>query len=264
MKFRTWFNLAALCTTLALTGCGGDHSKDKASADPQGGKTYIVGSNAEFAPFESHANGGEITGFDIDLIKAMAKSGGFKVTFKDQPWDSLFASLNNGDLDAVVSAVTITDERKQSMDFTEPYFNITQVVLMPTNKTPIQSVNDLKNLNRIGVISGQTSDFAAQKILGAQSTKIARFDTAPLVLKELENGGVDAVIADSAVIDNYVKNNKNKSFNIIKVPDFKTENYAIALRKGDAQTQQIFNDALKTIQNNGEYQRIYNQYFDQK
>lgn len=261
MKIKAWLKVSAFCSLILLAACNGKHDGQQQSSDQQSNKTYIIGTNAEFAPFESHGAGGELTGFDIDIMKAMAKESGLNITFKDQPFESLFPSLNNGDLDGVISGVTITDERKQNMDFTDPYFTITQVVLMPKGKTPIHSANDLKKLNRIGVASGQTGDFTVQKILGEQSTKIARFDTVPLVLKELENGGVDAVVSDGAVISNYMKNNSQHDFNIIQLPDFKTEQYAIAVRKGDTKTQQIFNDALKKIQDNGEYQTIHDKYF---
>ena len=260
MKIKTCLGIIALCSAMFLVGCNKNHESANQNNDDQNSPTLIFGTNAEFAPFESHTAGGEITGFDIDIINAMAKNGHFKVTFKDQPWDSLFASLNNGDLDAVVSGVTITDDRKKNMDFTEPYFNIKQVVLMPKDKA-IHSAEDLKTLNRIGVANGQTGDFTVQKILGAQNTKIARFENIPLVLKELEDGGVDAVVADSAVIDNYVKNTNKKDFNIITIPDFEVEHYAIAVRKGNTETQRILNDALNKIKENGEYQQIYNQYF---
>ena len=85
-------------------------------------------------------------------MNAMAKAGEFKVEFKHQPWDSLFPALKNGDTDIVISGVTITDERKQSMDFTDPYFEITQVVLVPKGKK-VASSDDLKNMAKVGVVT---------------------------------------------------------------------------------------------------------------
>lgn len=270
MNIKKWFATAAACSGLMLAACGGqggttaETGKDASAAAGSSveGKTYTVGMNAEFAPFESQGAGGEIEGFDVDIINAMAKAGGFKVSFKNQPWDGLFASLNHGDFDMLASAVTITDERRQSMDFSAPYFEITQVVLVPKGKD-IKSVDDLKNMNRVGVVTGNTGDLAAQKILGATSPKIARFESLPLVLKEVEGGGVDAVISDSAVVGNYIKNNGDKGFSMITVPDFEVEHYGIAVRKGDAATLKMVNEALQKIRDSGEYMEIHKKYFAQ-
>lgn len=144
MKIKTWLGVSAICSLILLSACGNRHDEPQQADSAPQTKTYIVGTNAEFAPFESHASEGELTGFDIDIMRALAKNSGLNLTFKDQPWDSLFASLNNGDLDSVISGVTITDERKQTMDFTDPYFTITQVVLMPEGKTPVHTAEDLK------------------------------------------------------------------------------------------------------------------------
>lgn len=267
MNMKKWLATALACSGLLLAACSGGNQSSNTSTDGSASaaatdKTYTVGMNAEFAPFESQGAGGEIEGFDVDLMNALAQAGGFKVTYKNQPWDGLFASLGNGDFDMLASAVTITDERKQSMDFTDPYFEITQVVLVPKGKN-IQSVEDLKNMTRVGVVTGNTGDLAAQKILGATSPKIARFESLPLVLKEVENGGVDAVISDSAVVGNYIKNNGDKGFSMITVPDFEVEHYGIAVRKGDSATLAMLNEALKKIRESGEYDAIHGKYFAQ-
>ncbi|WP_274584218.1 basic amino acid ABC transporter substrate-binding protein [Neisseria leonii] len=261
MNMKKWLAGALACSVLFMAGCGGQSASQQASAPAAAeGKVYRVAMNAEFAPFESMDANNNIEGFDVDLVNAMAKAGNFQVEFKHQPWDSLFAALGNGDVDILASAVTITDERKQSMDFSTPYFEITQVILVPQGKN-IQSVEDLKQANRVGVVTGQTGDFAAGKILGNDSSKIARFESLPLVIKELENGGLDAVISDSAVIANYVKNNENKGFSMITVPDFEVENYGFAVRKGDTATLEMLNNALKTVRESGEYDAVAAKYF---
>ncbi|WP_373752976.1 basic amino acid ABC transporter substrate-binding protein [Neisseria weixii] len=262
MNMKKWMAAAIACSALTLVACGGQ-SKDTtgaapAAADPN--KVYRVAMNAEFAPFESRDANGKVEGFDVDLMDAMAKAGNFKIEYKHQPWESLFPALKNGDVDIVISGVTITDERKQSMDFTDSYFEITQVVLVPQGKA-ISNSEDLKNLNKVGVVTGQTGDFSVSKILGNDSPKIARFETVPLVVKELENGGLDAVVSDSAVIANYVKNNPTKGMDFVTLPDFTVENYGIATRKGDEATVQMLNDALKKVRESGEYDQIKAKYF---
>ena len=261
MNMKKWMATALACSALALSACGGQSSGSSASAPAQNpDKVYRVAMNAEFAPFESLDSANQVQGFDVDLVNAMAKAGNFKVEFKHQPWDSLFPALANGDVDILASAVTITDERKQTMDFTDPYFEITQVILVPQGKD-IKSVADLKNAQKVGVVTGNTGDFAASKILGNDSPKIARFENLPLLIKDLESGGLDAVISDSAVVGNYIKNNSDKGFSMVAVPDFEVENYGIAVRKGNTATLNMLNEALKQVRANGEYDKIHGTYF---
>lgn len=258
MNMKKWVAATIACSALALSACGGQSGGSASTADA--GKVYHVATNAEFAPFESMNAGNQIEGFDIDLLNAMSKAGNFKVEYKHQPWDSIFPALTNGDVDILLSAITITDERKQTMDFTDPYFKITQVILVQKDES-INSVEDLKSAQKIGVVTGQTGDFAASKILGSNSAKIARFESLPLVIKELENGGLDAVISDSAVVGNYIKNNGNKGFSMVAVPDFEVENYGMAVRKGDTATLDMLNSALAKVRENGEYEKIQSKYF---
>ena len=265
------YSTAVLVLGLGLSACGGqpaDTAKASSSAPAESasgtttasGKTYKIALNAEFAPFESLDSSNQVQGFDVDLMNALAQAGNFKVEYKHQPWDSLFPALANSDADMLISAVTITDERKQTMDFTEPYFEITQVILVPKGKE-IKSADDLKNVTKVGVVTGNTGDFAASKILGNNSPKIARFENLPLLIKDLESGGLDAVVSDSAVVGNYIKNNSDKGFSMVAVPDFEVENYGIAVRKGDTATLNMLNEALKQVRANGEYDKIHDTYF---
>ncbi|XXQ69285.1 basic amino acid ABC transporter substrate-binding protein [Neisseriaceae bacterium B1] len=269
-----WLVTAVSFSALTLAACSGQ-SQQQTSAQPKAsepapsstvatttgeGKVYRVAMNAEFAPFESLNEKQEINGFDVDLMNAMAKAGGFKVEFQHKPWDSLFPALGNGDVDMVMSGVTITEERKQTLDFTDSYYQIKQIVLVPPSKN-IKSFEDLKKMNKVGVVTGYTGDLAAQKIFGTTSQQIARFDSVPLMLKEVENGGLDAAISDSAVIANYVKNNNNKGFTMVEVPDFTTEDYGIAVKKGNAEMLNVLNSALNKVRQNGEYAQIESKYF---
>lgn len=265
MSINKWFAALLSCSALALAACGGQKTDtapaaSNASAPVAEVKTFRVATNAEFAPFESLNEKQEIYGFDVDVLNAMAKAGGFSVQFQHKPWDSLLPALNNGDVDMVISGMTITEERKQNVDFSDVYYQLTQIILTQPNKD-IQTVEDLKKMNKVGVVTGYTGDIAAQKILGATNPIITRFDSAPLMLKEMENGGLDAAIGDSAVVAEYVKNNNNKGFKMVKVPDFEIENYGIAVRKGDTETLTLLNNALKAIHENGEYAKIEAKYF---
>lgn len=280
MKFNPWFSVSL--AAMALAACGGGSSNptpqnntpastpaspsnasaSASSATNGSEKVLRIGTNAEFAPFEFMNEKQEIHGFDIDLLNEMAKADGFRVEFKHTPWDGIFAALDNGDVDVIASAVTITEERKQNMRFTDPYYKITQMVLVPPSKT-VKNTDDLKNLNKVGVVNGQTGDIAAKRIFGDTSPKIARFETVTLLIKEVENGGVEAAITDSAVVAHYLKNNTGKGFTMAKVDDFQEENYGFVVRLKDEETANLLNSALKTVRENGRYAEVEKKYFAQ-
>ena len=263
----------ALAAASILAACGGQSSTSSsnapaasapasasAAAPAAEGKEYKVAMNAQFPPFESMNSAGQIEGFDVDVMNAIAKEEGFKVTYHQQAWDGIFASLKAGDNDILISGITITDDRKKEMLFSEPYYKITQVVLVPQGKN-IASVEDLKKMDKVGVTIGTTGDLAAQKILGATSEKIIRLENLPLMLKEVETGAVDAVISDSAVVADYVKKKGDKGFTMVEVPDFTVEYYGIAVRQDDKALMDKINSGLKKIQASGEYDKISDKYF---
>ena len=275
MTTKTWLSAAFSCLTLSLAACGGQsnapanhsasHPASAAASGASGaadgnGRVLRVAGNATFAPFESLDESKKVTGFDIDLINAMGEAGNFKVEYKDQPWESLFPALSNGDADVLVSGITITDERKATMAFSEPYYQITQVVLVPPSKN-VAKVEDLKKLHKIGVVTGYTGDYAAQKIFGPTSEQVVRFDNVGLLTKEVENGGVDAGILDNAVVAHYIKNNSSKGFKMVALPDFPAEHYGMAVRKDDAQTLALLNDSLAKVRASGKYAEIEAKYF---
>lgn len=275
MTTKTWLSAAFSCLTLSLAACGGQsnapanhsasHPAPAAASGASGtadgnGRVLRVAGNATFAPFESLDANKKVTGFDIDLINAMGEAGNFKVEYQDQPWESLFPALSNGDADVLVSGITITDERKATMAFSEPYYQITQVVLVPPSKN-VAKVEDLKKLHKIGVVTGYTGDYAAQKIFGPTSEQVVRFDNVGLLTKEVENGGVDAGILDNAVVAHYIKNNSSKGFKMVALPDFPAEHYGMAVRKDDAQTLALLNDSLAKVRASGKYAEIEAKYF---
>ncbi|WP_066569366.1 basic amino acid ABC transporter substrate-binding protein [Snodgrassella sp. CFCC 13594] len=233
---------------------------DTAASGNGAAKTYNVAMNANFPPFESTSTNGEIVGFDVDLMNAIAKQAGIKITYKNQPWDGIFQTLTSGDNDILISGITITPERKETMAFSDPYFEVKQVILVPKGQD-VKSINDLNKLTKVGVTTGTTGDTAAQKILGTTSPKIARFESLPLVIKDLQDGGVQAMVSDSAVVANFIKQNGDKGFSMVEVPDFPKEEYGIAVRKNDTDLLNKINDGLKKVRDSGEYDQIYSKYF---
>jgi polar amino acid transport system substrate-binding protein len=222
-------------------------------------KVYTVGTDAAYAPFESQDEKGEIVGFDIDVVKAIAAKGGFEVKFVNTPWEGIFNSLGQGDRDLVVSAVTITEERKGTMDFTAPYFDAVQLIAVKED-SKVAKFGDLKKL-KVGVQTGTTGDEAVSKLLGKTNTNVKRFESTPLALKELEAGGVDAVVADNGVVVNYVANNPGGKFKTVSDSEFAPEQYGIAVKKGNTELLDKLNKGLADIRADGTYDKIFTQYF---
>ena len=265
LSTRRFIQLAALSAAgLLLAACGKKEAPPAPSAAPVAAapapaKVYVVGTDAAYAPFESQNEKGEIVGFDIDVLKAVAANAGIEVKFVNTPWEGIFNALGQGDRDMIVSAVTITDERKQTMDFSDPYFDAQQLIAIKEN-SKITKFADLKKL-KVGVQTGTTGDEAVTKLLGKASTNIKRFESTPLALKELESGGVDAVVADNGVVIHYVANNPGGKFQTVSDKDFVPEQYGIALKKGNTELQAKLNKGLAGIKADGSYDRIYTQYF---
>ncbi|MGH8846634.1 MAG: transporter substrate-binding domain-containing protein, partial [Polaromonas sp.] len=153
MKLKHLASLAA--ATLALCASGLSVAQNK---------ELVVGSSATYRPFAYESPTKEIVGYDVDMIKAVAQKAGLKIKIVNTPWTGIFASLNNGDLDLVISGVTINDKRKQSYDFTTPYFEARQLIAVHSNS----SAKGLKDLagKKIGVVTGSTGDDMASREFG--------------------------------------------------------------------------------------------------
>jgi polar amino acid transport system substrate-binding protein len=230
-----------------------------ASAPPPAAKVYVVGTDAAYAPFESQNEKGEIVGLTIDIVNAAAKKAGIEVKFVNTPWEGIFNSLQQGDRDMLASSITITDERRQTMDFTNPYFDAYQLIAVKAN-SKVAKFDDLKKL-KVGVQTGTTGDEAVTKLLGKTNTNIKRFESTPLALKELESGGVDAVVADNGVVVNYVANNPGAKFKTVSDKAFVPEQYGFAVKKGNTELLEKLNKGLADIKADGTYDTIYAKYF---
>lgn len=261
MNKRRFLNTSGLLLAGVLLAACGKKAEPPAPAPvasapaPAPAKVYVVGTDAAYAPFESQNEKGDIVGFDIDIVNAIAAKAGIEVKFVNTPWEGIFNALGQGDRDMVVSAVTITEERKQTMDFSDPYFDAAQLIAVKET-SKVAKFADLKKL-KVGVQTGTTGDEAVSKLLGKTNTNIKRFESTPLALKELEAGGVDAVVADNGVVIHYVANNPGGKFKTVSDPEFVPEQYGIALKKGNAELLAKLNDGLKAIKADGTYDQIY-------
>lgn len=258
MKRPSWILLFSF---LALTSCTKKAEKTLGVSTQETKTEFVVGSDAAYAPFESETADKKVVGFDIDILRAISEKAGIKIRVINTPWEGLFNQLETGDRDILISAITISDDRKKVMDFSEPYFEAVQLIALPTS-SKVTKFSDLKTL-KVGVQTGTTGDEVSSQLLGKSSPNVKRFEGTPLALQELTNGGVDAVVADNGVINNFLANNP-KTFKTLSDPSFPKEHYGIAVKKGNADLLRKINDGLATIKADGTYDRIYKQYFGEK
>lgn len=255
-----------MLAALALVACGKKEetappaaAASAAASAPPPAKVYVVGTDAAYAPFESQNDKGEIVGFSVDTLNAVAKKAGIEIKYVNTPWEGIFNSLQQGDRDLLISSITITDERKQTMDFSAPYFDAVQLIAVKGD-SKVAKFDELKKL-KVGVQTGTTGDEVVTKLLGKTSTNVKRFESTPLALKELESGGVDAVVADNGVVIHYVANNAGSKFKTVSDASFTPEQYGIAVKKGNAELLEKINKGLADMKADGTYDQIYAKYF---
>jgi len=216
-----------------------------------------VGLNAEYPPFEYVDENGDIVGFDPDLMNAIAERAGFEIEWVNTRWDGIFVALASGEFDAVSSAATITDEREEIVDFSNPYFNAGQMIAVLEDRADeIQSPDDLPGL-KVGVQSGTTGDIAASEIDGVE---VVRYDEITLAFQALANGTIDAIVNDGPVSADIIA--KNPDLGAVMVGDpFTDEFYGIAVQPDMPELLDAINDALAELIADGTYNEIYNKWF---
>lgn len=220
-------------------------------------KELVVGSSATYRPFAYESPSKEILGYDIDIIKAVAQKAGLNIRIVNTPWTGIFAALNNGDIDIVISGVTINDKRRQSYDFTAPYFEARQLIAVPQSS----SVKGLKDLagKKVGVVTGSTADDAVSREFGKTNSDIRRFESTPVVLAELANGGLDAAIGDNGVIA--FRTQEHKHLKTVADPGFPKEYFGIVVKQGNKAVLDKLNAGLAAAKADGSYAQIYRKWF---
>jgi len=176
-----------------------------------GGREIKVGSDTTYPPFETvNEQTKEIEGFDVDLVAEICKRANCKPTFITTAWDGIFVALAQGQFDAVASGVTINDERRKTVEFSEPYLRYGQVVLVRSDESAITGVDALTG-KKVAVQTGTTNDEKATALQKEGKVgDVRRYENFALAVKALMNKDVDAVIIDSYAADGYIGVNPDK------------------------------------------------------
>lgn len=265
---RRWLHAVVfvLVAVFAVAGCQRQQAQQPApevqpgaQVPDLGGRTVRVATDATYPPFEMLDESKNIIGYDIDLITEICALAKCTPDIKSTAWDGIFPALQKGDYDAVISGVTITEERDKTMDFSDPYIEVGQVVLVRADEERIGGVDDLAERS-VAVQRGTTNDEAATAMQKEGKIKgIKRFPTFDLAVKALLNKDVDAVIIDNTGASGYMGTNPDQ----LKVAGekFTSEGLGIVVREGDAELQSAFNAALRVLKENGTLDRLYQKWF---
>ncbi|NCR52641.1 MAG: ABC transporter permease subunit [Microcystis aeruginosa L211-07] len=218
---------------------------------------FRVATEATFPPFEFQ-QGGQLTGFDIDLMRAIGKEADLNIDFRNLPFDGIIPALQARTVEAAISGMTITSERAQAISFSRPYFRAGLAIAVREDNKTIKNFQDLKG-KKIAVQIGTTGALEATKIPGAV---VSQFDSAALALQELINGRVEAVVNDKPVTLYAIKEAGLRGVKV--VGELLTEEfYGIALPKNSPYLQ-LINDALGRVIESGQYDVIFQQWFGEK
>lgn len=246
--------LAMLMMLALLAGCGGQPSE---TAKP---KVLKVGSDTAFAPFEfQDETSKKYVGFDMDLMDAVGKQMGYQVEIQSMGFDGLIPALEAGNIDAIISAMTITEERGKKVNFSKPYYKSGLSMVVKADNNNLKTFKDLEG-KRIAVQIGTTGSEEAKKIKDA---KIREFNTAPEAFMELRAGGVDAVVNDLPVNEYYIAKAGANDAKVVGAP-LNSEDYGIATSKKNAEMNEKINKALDELKKNGEYEKMYVKWFGKK
>lgn len=269
---RSFLAAAAVSVAaLAMTACGGSASSAASSVVSSAASSEAASSaaaelttveagkltmatNATFPPYEMTTDSGELEGIDVDTAKAIAEKLGLELQIDDMDFDAALLSVQQGKADIVMAGVTVTDERKAVMDFSDSYATGIQSIIVP-NDSDIASPDDLAG-KKIGTQRGTTGYIYCSDDFGEDS--VVAYDSGLTAVQALNNGQVDAVVIDNAPATEYVAANPG-----LKVLDtsYAEEDYAIGMAKGSA-LEDAVNKALEELKADGTLQAIVDKYIN--
>ena len=241
--------LAALMIVgLALPSC---------SSSTTAVKKYSIATDATWAPFEYvDTNTNQIVGFDIDLFNAIAAKENIQFQYVNVAFDPLLAGVAQGTYDAGISSITITDDRKAQMLFSDPYYAAGQIVIVGVNNNTIKGKDTLTG--KVGAQLGTTGAMAVEKLSGVE---LKTYDEIGLAFQDLMNGQINAVVCDNPVAMGYVAKNPDK----LKIAGaaFTDESYGIAVAKGNEDLLNKINAGLKAVLAEGIIKQLEDKWYKQ-
>lgn len=248
--------LLAGLTVFSFAACGGEK---KDATGETGAETIKFGTNAEFPPFEYVVSEGVIgtyDGIDMAIAKQIAEDNGMEAEMESMEFDSLLVALQNGQVDAVIAGMTVTEERKEAVDFSVPYYTATQVMIVPEDST-ITCAADMAD-KKICVVQGYTGETCVNEM----GYEYEAFKKGTEAVMELVNGKCDVVVIDAATAKTYVDDNAG-AIKIVEDKDaFASEEYAIAVAKGNEELLKKINASIEKMKEDDTIGTIALKYMD--
>ncbi|MCM3612163.1 transporter substrate-binding domain-containing protein [Planococcus sp. MERTA32b] len=261
-KFSFLMMLLALMLFIAACGSDGESTSGGEGSGTEGGEgeTYEVGIDTTYPPFEYEVDG-EYTGIDIDLINAIAEDQGFNINFNPMDFGGIIPALQAGQLDIAIAGMSITDERKEVVDFSDPYFDAGLTLVVQADNSDITSLEDLEG-KTVAVKSGTTGAEFARENEDEYGYEIAQFEDSPSMFQEVSNGNADVLLEDYPVIAYAIA---ESGLDLKTAGDRLTgDQYGIAVLKGEnADVLEKINAGLQELRDSGEYDEILNKYISE-
>lgn len=224
-----------------------------------GAEDLVVGTYAEFPPFQYVDEAGKIVGFDIDVVDAIGGLEGFTPDWSSQAFVALIEGLETGRLDMVASGLTITDARREKVDFSKPYFDVSLVVVVREGEPEITTLEGLKG-KRIACLMASTASVVLEKLLGKNNPDVRHFTKYNEIFNELVVGRADAVLVDQPMARAYTKKMGGMRVGSVTMH---TEQYGFAVKKGNKALLDRVNAGLKKLQASGAFDRLVEKWFNE-
>ena len=259
MRISKRITLAVSAAALALT------MGAAAQAASHGGmKKIVIGTEGAYPPFNNLESDGSLVGFDIDIAKALCEEMKVECEFVTQDWDGIIPALIAGKFDAIIASMSITEERKEKVDFTNKYYNTPPALAVPKDSALTEATDEALAGKIIGAQSSTThSNYAEAKF---PSAELKLYPTPDEYKLDIDSGRVDAVIDDVIVLSEWLKSDAGTCCKLLATlktdPVINGDGAGIAIRKGETELRDMFNTAITAIRDNGTYKTINDKYFD--
>ncbi|MEP4560800.1 MAG: transporter substrate-binding domain-containing protein [Nitratireductor sp.] len=256
MRIQQRLALAASAALLALTLGTGAHAEEMMKLK--------IGTEGAYPPFNNLESDGSLVGFDIDIAKALCEEMKADCEFVTQDWDGIIPALQAGKFDAIIASMSITDERKEKVDFSAKYYNTPPAIAVPKD-SPLTEATDAALAGKaLGAQSSTThSNYAEEKL---PSADLKLYPTPDEYKLDIGNGRIDAVVDDVIVLSEWLKTDDGACCKILDTltpdPVINGQGAGVAVRKGESDLADKFSAAILAIRANGKYKEINDKYFD--
>lgn len=264
VKLGTGFALLSMCAAFIGCGASGKAESGSTSSGSTGNseKEIVVGIDDTFVPMGFKNDNGELVGFDIELAQAVGEKIGRKIKFQPIDWSMKESELNNGNIDLIWNGYSVTDERKEKVDFSNIYLKNKQVIITLADSS-INGKNDLKG-KKVGAQNESSAVDAIEAESGVEEGfdggKVITYETNNDALMDLENKRIDAIVADEILARYYIHERGESKYKILE-ENFGDEDYAVGVKKGNSELLDAVNKGLKECNESGKSKEISEKWF---